>query len=372
MPYETPFVAITKAAMTRIVNARYADLERLLAVQDGFIELVLERRGLDAILAAAATAAGADVRLEAPDRPPAPHRAGRWQGRHARAVRVPVGPDRPAEATLVAEADRRLGDWERIVLRHAAAVIALELQRDRALRASERRLLRDLVDEVVGGQIDERALRRRLAASGLDVGEGVAMAFVQAPETALLDAGLPWSVRDGGLAVLLPAADDAAAEAAAGRVADALGGVPAGVGRVRRTARELARSYEEAWYALEARTAANGAAHASSGVATVRDLGSLELLLALQDERGMELYAESVLGPLLRARETLLPSLQAFVEASGRWSDAAESLGVHRHTLRHRIRRIERLTGRDLGSARDRVELWLALKARELLQRRRG
>ena len=107
-------------------------------------------------------------------------------------------------------------------------------------------------------------------------------------------------------------------------------------------------------------------------MATVRDLGSLELLLALQDERGMELYAESVLGPLLRARETLLPSLQAFVEASGRWSDAAESLGVHRHTLRHRIRRIERLTGRDLDRARDRVELWLALKARELLQRRRG
>ena len=60
------------------------------------------------------------------------------------------------------------------------------------------------------------------------------------------------------------------------------------------------------------------------------------------------------------------------MEASGRWNDAAESLGVHRHTLRHRIRRIERLTGRDLDSARDRVELWLALKARELLQRRRG
>ena len=67
----------------RIVNARYADLERLLAVQDGLIELVLERRGLDAILAAAATAAGASVRLEAPDRAPAPHRAGRWQGRPA-------------------------------------------------------------------------------------------------------------------------------------------------------------------------------------------------------------------------------------------------------------------------------------------------
>jgi purine catabolism regulator len=60
------------------------------------------------------------------------------------------------------------------------------------------------------------------------------------------------------------------------------------------------------------------------------------------------------------------------VEASGRWGDAADALGVHRHTLRHRVRRIERLTGRDLTRARDRVELWLALKARELLARRQG
>ena len=57
-------------------------------------------------------------------------------------------------------------------------------------------------------------------------------------------------------------------------------------------------------------------------------------------------------------------SLEAFVEASGRWGDAAESLGVHRHTLRHRIRRIERLTGRDLDRARDRVELAGAQGAR--------
>jgi DNA-binding PucR family transcriptional regulator len=34
--------------------------------------------------------------------------------------------------------------------------------------------------------------------------------------------------------------------------------------------------------------------------------------------------------------------------------------------LRYRIRRIEQLTGRDLSSARDRIEFWLALRGREL------
>jgi purine catabolism regulator len=43
-------------------------------------------------------------------------------------------------------------------------------------------------------------------------------------------------------------------------------------------------------------------------------------------------------------------------------------LGVHRHTLRYRVRQAEDLLGRDLSSAEDRLELWLALKAAELLE----
>ena len=42
-------------------------------------------------------------------------------------------------------------------------------------------------------------------------------------------------------------------------------------------------------------------------------------------------------------------------------------LFCHRHTLRYRIRRVEELTGRDLGRARDRIEFWLALRGRELV-----
>jgi len=55
------------------------------------------------------------------------------------------------------------------------------------------------------------------------------------------------------------------------------------------------------------------------------------------------------------------------VEHNGQWERAARELFCHRHTLRYRIRRIEQLTGRDLSSARDRIEFWLALKARELV-----
>ena len=39
----------------------------------------------------------------------------------------------------------------------------------------------------------------------------------------------------------------------------------------------------------------------------------------------------------------------------------------HRHTLRYRMRKVEELTGRDLSRAHDRIEFWLALRARELV-----
>ena len=63
----------------------------------------------------------------------------------------------------------------------------------------------------------------------------------------------------------------------------------------------------------------------------------------------------------------LLASLQAFLQHNARWETAASQLYVHRHTLRYRMRKVEELTGRDLASSFDRMEFWLALRARDLL-----
>jgi purine catabolism regulator len=78
-----------------------------------------------------------------------------------------------------------------------------------------------------------------------------------------------------------------------------------------------------------------------------------------------------VLGPLEQGPgeygDELVRSLEAFIEQNGQWERAARELFCHRHTLRYRIRRVEELTGRDLSSARDRIEFWLALRGRELV-----
>ncbi len=130
---------------------------------------------------------------------------------------------------------------------------------------------------------------------------------------------------------------------------------------------ELRRSFHEARCALEAQALSNGNA---PDVGSYEDLGAFQLLLSLQDDEALNLYCDSLLGPLEHSSgdygEELIRSLEAFIEHNGQWERAARELYCHRHTLRYRIHRVEELTGRDLTRARDRIEFWLALRGREL------
>jgi purine catabolism regulator len=144
------------------------------------------------------------------------------------------------------------------------------------------------------------------------------------------------------------------------------------------------RSFHEARCTLEALALGaaavgngngSGLGLASSGehprVGTYKDLGSFQLLLSLQDDEALRLFCDSILGPIEASEGPyggeLMRSLEAFIEENGQWERAARRLYCHRHTLRYRIRRVEELTGRNLGSARDRIEFWLALRGRQLV-----
>jgi purine catabolism regulator len=130
----------------------------------------------------------------------------------------------------------------------------------------------------------------------------------------------------------------------------------------------LRHSFHEARCALEATAFQNGSA---PDVASWRDLGAFTLLLSIQDDDALGLYCDSVLGPIEQGDEDyggeLLRSLEAFIEQNGQWERAAREVYCHRHTLRYRMRKVEELTGRDLSRAHDRIEFWLALRARELI-----
>ncbi|WP_017604710.1 PucR family transcriptional regulator [Nocardiopsis alkaliphila] len=90
-------------------------------------------------------------------------------------------------------------------------------------------------------------------------------------------------------------------------------------------------------------------------------------LLGLADTPAGLRLAEDLLAPIGRRRNgtELLASLRAYLAASGRWDAAAERLGVHRHTLRYRMKRVRELLPGDLDDPDHRVELWIALRVRE-------
>lgn len=91
---------------------------------------------------------------------------------------------------------------------------------------------------------------------------------------------------------------------------------------------------------------------------------------ALSREPGaVQRYIQSVLGPLesqrpARAQE-MLATLAALIDSRS-VAEAAQSLGVHRHTVVYRVARLKQL-GVDVEDPAQRNRIWLALRCRRLL-----
>lgn len=72
-------------------------------------------------------------------------------------------------------------------------------------------------------------------------------------------------------------------------------------------------------------------------------------------------FADALLQPL---DDETRATLKVWLAHHGAWDPAATELGVHRHTLRNRVRKAEQALGRSLDSPGLRAELWLALATR--------
>ncbi|WP_438485616.1 PucR family transcriptional regulator [Streptomyces sp. S186] len=96
------------------------------------------------------------------------------------------------------------------------------------------------------------------------------------------------------------------------------------------------------------------------------DVAAGSVLPLLADD-AVRAFADGLLRALREhdatGRGDLVASLRAWLARHGQWDAAAADLGVHRHTLRYRMRRVEEILGRSLDDPDVRMELWLALKA---------
>ncbi len=408
-------------------------LRQAVAVQQLLAQPALEGRGLDAVAEAIAAAVKGSVLVLGP--------SGRLIARHdpsealtdevaaglgrelaargeprpcivshpelpAGAYARPIPPGRGARAQpwiVVAIAEGRVDESVRLVVQQAGAIVGLELMHRGVVGETERRLTAGLVGDAIAGRTAGEELGRRLAAFGIE-GEVAVVVFTVAGAAA--ERGLQEALAAMALAAAVSTQEiegrdllcaivevggrgpiELAGEVRSRLVdevgSERVGEIVAAVSQARPAA-ELARTFQEAYWALgavEHKGAGSGTDTAGGGEVVLgswQDLGVESLLLSVADEDILRLYCDRLLGPLLAGASIytaeLLHSLELFILHNGQWERAARELHCHRHTLRYRMRKVEELTGRDLSKATDRIEFWLALRARELAARstRRG
>ena len=401
VPYPVPFIAITEAVFTRILAEQYDTLQRAVDAEHVLTRAVMEGGGIEGIAASladvtkgwvslldlhgiplAATSRAATSRA---DRVWDEIRSARPEGTSFSMSFVekghhvwvqPVGAHGRVEAFLAVGKPDQPSQLDRIVAGHALSLFAIELAKSRAVAEAERRLQGDFFDELAAGSMSPTDAARGLARFGfvrdglvvavaLEGGDADALVRVAEDHGSRAGGGFLVSRHGDGVSLLLPADPPPEltelVEALGARVdAELRGGSGSSVEPT-----EVGRSLREAHYGLQVcrlegwRTAG------------FEDLGTYRLLLSMADPGALRAFADSLLGPLdaydRDHRGELMSSLQGFLQHNARWETASAELFVHRHTLRYRMRKVEELTGRDLSSSFDRMEFWLALRARDLM-----
>jgi purine catabolism regulator len=401
VPYPVPFIAITEAVFTRILAEQYDTLLRAVDAEHVLTRAVMEGAGIEGIAASLAHVTKGwamlldlhGIPLVASSRAATARAERVWsevrssrpdgtsfslslvdKGHHVWVQ--PVGARGRVEAFLAVGKPEQPSQLDRIVAGHALSLFAIELAKSRAVADTERRLQGDFFDELATGSLSAEDAARGLARFGFERGSLVLAVALEGVDPATLaqavedlrsreGGGFLVSRREDGVSILLPAGSELELEGLVKAIDARTGETIRGGSGSTVTPADVGRSLREARYALQVCRLERRA------FAGFEDLGSYRLLLSMTDPDALRAFADSLLGPLdtydRDQHGELLPSLRAFLHSNSRWEAAAAELFVHRHTLRYRIRKVEELTGRDLSSSFDRMEFWLALRARDLM-----
>lgn len=393
VPPPVPFIAVTKAIASLLANDELLATRRTLSAQRDILNAALGSGGRTAIIERLAAATAAQVAIVnssgravalTPGAAIDERLSSVIEGMRSagRASVSEFGPDgglyvhplslrMTAEHYLVVATRTRLSPSEVGAVTAATILLSLDEERENASRTSNADIQHRIAATMLTGDVDavKTVLRvlRPLASlpHHLSVVRISGSADLRAQITAAVDRDgelFPLCCDSADLAVSDQRADDLlviAPPAAAGRIARlaADGGGRAGIGRA--ASPPLVRdSYLQSAWSLESTTAAQPVVHWAERA----EHGVMELIRT----DSADTFARSVLGNLLsdaKEGEMLLTSLETFLAEHGQLATSANILGVHRNTLRLRLRRVEELTGLALDSMQDRVDLWVAIQA---------
>ncbi|WP_326798823.1 PucR family transcriptional regulator [Streptomyces sp. NBC_01808] len=314
-----------------------------------------------------------------------------------------LGSGRRCCGVLAVGTDGKLAPAERYAVHAAVSLLTLVTERSSAFSAAEQRLGTAVLRLLLAGQPDHaRAVAGPLYGGLLDapvrllvaeaampvapVGEGEPEPLPEAlGELAdALDAAAAASgeaflaVPDAGRLVVLARDGGAVAEAAAQHAGRVEAAHPGAVGQARGSGAGQGTLPLVAGVSAPAGPAVVTVAYkqAEQALSVARRRGRVLVehedvtagsVVDLLADDAVQAFADGTLRALRehdeRGRGDLVASLRAWLSRHGQWDAAAADLGVHRHTLRYRMRRVEEILGRSLDDPDTRMELWLALKA---------
>ena len=400
-----PFTAVTRAAASILAEGRVSDLTGTIRRTGALASAVSRGSGASGVLdvirrdhdlpLAVVDRTGRQLAMAGIDLDPPQQR----QVADALAVRPPPLEldleDGTASLFLIAavgEVDaalvclrpyRALSEVEIDSLQQACSYLSLEVAKLQAVHAIEQRFAGEVLDMIQAGPHREDDVGQRLRSFGVDPAGPIAvLGVVASAEQVDQTERIAGFLLNRGLAALVAAGThetvalvswpqsldrplrELAEELhrAVGRGADdtgvlvGIGGVGTGVAALR----ELL---------IQARETCRAMQHQRGGprVQAFSDLNNYRLLLGMLGDDTLTRFAEGVLGALRdhdrRRQGDLEPTLRAFLELDGSYSDTAARLHVHVNTLRQRLTKITELTERDPRRTVDRVDLVLALEA---------
>jgi PucR family transcriptional regulator, purine catabolism regulatory protein len=270
---------------------------------------------------------------------------------------------------LVATPRPGTGQMGLAAVQHIATIAALQIATRLRDYESRRREGAETLAELLAGTLDPGAAANRLELAGFADGTDLQLVAVvsdagspddQAVARTLYELGEPHLMLFlGELYVLIPEGSPAL------EAMSSIDGVRLGVSRGFAAAAGFATARREARWASFRATDLN---ERIVGSDDDRDIGWLPAGAAAQRE-----VVERILGPAIEYdqahRAELVRSVEVWLAQDRSTSRAARALHLHPNTLAYRLRRFAQLTGQDLTSIRDLVDVWLALRVWQMLER---
>jgi purine catabolism regulator len=423
---EVPFVAITEAIHSIIVNAQIRQLQFGEVVHRTFHSLSAEGATLQNIIEQIAHLADCPAVFEnvahhvlafAGTTTDNPEVLDDWEQRSRKAawadqtnfidgehwVATPVGARGQVWGRLILFPSLPIRPHQQTILELGATTLALNLLIEREENLLEHQTHRTLISDIIEhryssqDEIHTRAqslgvtTRRQLLVAMIVLNDrGVPLSDITrharareeatAVSRALTDAdaiGLVGLIEPGRLGVLLTAPTDARMKSLFNVLAIAIheranqliptGSTVIGVGSPVKTIDDLHHSFADANQAAEAAKNLPGK-HLFVTTADIRLRGLVHLM---RDDPRIQNYAVRELGALVtydeRYHTDLIATLRSYLEAGGNKSAAAAALFMNRATFYHRLSKIEKILKCDLQSVESRSSLYVALMVHQSL-----